>query len=136
MSSNFRSPLLIDNDSPYIGNSEGEDGRGRLHVKVSNANTETVPVADKVTSYGAQKVITVGSTAVPLRVNATNLEGRKVIYWQVVNGKINVGFAGITPTVGFAFFKDQFASMAIGPDVDFYIISTGGAADVMIGEAR
>lgn len=29
----FRSPLLMDSDQQYLGNSPGPDGRGRLHVK-------------------------------------------------------------------------------------------------------
>jgi hypothetical protein len=41
---NFRAPLLIDQDFPYVGNSPGDDGRGRVHVKVSNKSTEAIPV--------------------------------------------------------------------------------------------
>ena len=42
---NFRSPLLMDNDSPYVGNSPGADSRGRIHTKVSNTALEPIPVS-------------------------------------------------------------------------------------------
>lgn len=35
--------LIMDRSKP-IGNSEGSDDRGRLHVKVSNKDTEPIPV--------------------------------------------------------------------------------------------
>jgi hypothetical protein len=44
MSNDFRSPLLMDTDENYLGNSPGVDGRGRLHTKISNRQTEPVPV--------------------------------------------------------------------------------------------
>lgn len=37
------SPLHVDR-TPNVGNSEGDDGRGRLHTKISNKVTEPVPV--------------------------------------------------------------------------------------------
>lgn len=37
------SPLFMDRDT-LLGNSPGDDGRGRLHVKVDNKNTEPIPV--------------------------------------------------------------------------------------------
>ena len=35
--------LKIDRGSP-VGNSPGEDGRGRLHTKISNTKSELIPI--------------------------------------------------------------------------------------------
>ena len=35
----FRSPLLMDSDAQYIGNSAGSDGRGRLHTLSQSSGT-------------------------------------------------------------------------------------------------
>lgn len=40
---NVISPLHVDR-TPACGNSEGDDGRGRLHVKVNNKDSEPIPV--------------------------------------------------------------------------------------------
>jgi len=42
--SGFRTPLLLDTDVQYIGNSPGADDRGRVHVLVANKDTEAIPV--------------------------------------------------------------------------------------------
>lgn len=42
---NFRSPLLMDQDVQYLGNSPGDDGRGRLHVLIANKISEPLPVS-------------------------------------------------------------------------------------------
>ena len=39
MSGTFRSPLLMDSDEQYLGNSPGPDGRGRLHTLAQSAGT-------------------------------------------------------------------------------------------------
>ena len=44
MSIRPRSPLWMDDDNQNLGNSPGDDGRGRLHSKISNTAAEAVPV--------------------------------------------------------------------------------------------
>lgn len=63
MANGFRSPLLMDEDNQYLGNSPGEDGRGQLHVKAfggGNINgrvytSGTVTYPDAVTEVYALK---------------------------------------------------------------------------------
>lgn len=53
---NFRSPILMDDDAQYLGNSPGADGRGRLHVKVANQTSEAIPVVIVDTPAGGGEV--------------------------------------------------------------------------------
>jgi|SRR6185437_202160 len=39
-----RAALVMDNDAQNLGNSPGDDGRGRLHTYVANKMSEPVPV--------------------------------------------------------------------------------------------
>lgn len=141
MSSNFRSPLFVDSDQQYIGNSPGDDDRGRLHVKIANLGQEIIPVSADVKDFinvaGVNAVLTVTDTPVPLRVGATNLPDRRVLYWQALSGKIRIGFQGLTPTNGFRFFKDQFSSLALGPELDLWVCAEDSTpVDVVVGEAK
>lgn len=53
---------LIMDRSPPLGNSEGDDGRGRLHVKVSNKATEPIPVAVVDAELGQHKFLDYDNT--------------------------------------------------------------------------
>lgn len=48
MSVSPRSPLWMDDDKQNLGNSPGEDGRGRLHTKISNTALEPIPVTGSI----------------------------------------------------------------------------------------
>jgi hypothetical protein len=39
MAGSFRSPLLMDSDDQYLGNTPGTDGRGRLHTLSQSSGT-------------------------------------------------------------------------------------------------
>lgn len=42
--SQIRSTLFMDSDESYLGNSPGDDSRGRLHVVIKNKDGEAIPV--------------------------------------------------------------------------------------------
>lgn len=134
------SPLHTDR-TPPIGNSEGDDLRGRAHVKISNKSSEPIPisgtitsVADLLTTSGLQATVAVTTTPQILRVGVSNLSNRKMIFVQPINGKIRVGFIGVTSSLGFLLAKDQFFALPVADSLDFYIVATSGSVNVTIGE--
>jgi len=109
---NFRSPLMLDNDTPYVGNSTGPDGRGRVHTKISNTTAEPVPVEivdgtpgikffsdifDEPTTPGADQTLL--SFTVPVstlrQVNKVNVTLRQESYFWIEADGLKVG-SGLT----------------------------------------
>lgn len=138
MSNDLRSPLFMDSDQQYLGNTPGADGKGRLHVKVANEPGEPIPISvtgSLISTEGIQGVIAVGTTPVIAKVGASNLAGRTTIMLQPIDGKIRWGFIGVSPTLGFKLFKDQYICENIADTVDVYIVAETGTVNVTVGEA-
>lgn len=142
----LRSILLMDQDTPYLGNSPGNpetnypDGRGRLHVKIANKNSEPIPVSVSVNqtlnAEGLQSLLTVTTTPSIVKVGASNMIDRTLIIIQPQSGKIRHGFVGISASLGFELMKNQYMSIQVGPDLDYYIVAESGSVDVLIAEAK
>jgi hypothetical protein len=73
---------------------------------------------------------------VPVRVGGANMVGRELIIIQPQSGRIRHGFNGIDSSTGFVLFKNQYAMIPIGPDLDYYIVAESGSVDVLIAEAK
>jgi len=83
MSVSPRSPLWMDDDKQNLGNSPGDDGRGRLHTKISNTASEPIPVTGSidvdvpvplpVEVINASPIDVNVTASVPLNVEVTNL---------------------------------------------------------------
>jgi hypothetical protein len=119
-------------------------------VKVIGANAslvETYPqnvsanldafTVDRVNTSGVYSSLTVGTTAVELKVGASPLTERKLvtldntsnttIYWAYSNALTTTTYAG-------RIFKDQQASWPVGPSVSIWLIAGSAGNTVRISE--
>lgn len=119
-------------------------------VKIVGTNTsgvETTPakvssnqdlgVSDTVDTAGIYGSLTVGTSAVQLKVGGSNLANRKLVTIDnTSNATIYWGYDSSITTTTFAgrIFKDQQASWAVGPNVSIYLIAAGAGNVVKISE--
>lgn len=80
--------------------------------------------------------ITVTSTAQILKVGASNLDERKVIILQPVDGEVYYGFSDtITSANSFKVFRGQVVFIEAGSSLDVWVVSeSGDSVDTRIGE--
>jgi len=79
--------------------------------------------------------LTVGTTAVELKVGGSALENRKVVTIQPKANKVYWGYdSSVTTLTGTQVFKDQFIPLPVGPEITVYLIADGSGKDVRIGE--
>lgn len=104
-------------------------------AKVSaNQDLSTSDIIDNGGTYGT---LTVGTSAVALRVAGSNLANRKLltidntsnstIFWGYDNSLTTSNYAG-------RIFKDQQASWAIGPNANIFLIAAGAGNVVHVSE--
>ena len=107
------------------------DETNHSHVTANNDLT----VSDRVNTVGVQTELTVGTTAVPVRVGASNLSTRKVVTAMPKDNSIYWGYTNlVTATTGTRIFKNQMVVWDIGPDLDIYLIGDDVDLKVSITE--
>lgn len=79
--------------------------------------------------------ISVGTTAVELKVGASEFEERKVITFQPQGGRIRYGFTnGITTSEGFIAFNNQVITLEAAGSQSVWVIAESGTVDVYFAE--
>ena len=79
--------------------------------------------------------LSVSTTPVVARVNASNLDERKVVTLQAQDGKIRWGFtSGITSAKGFVAYKDQIITIEAAEMQDVYVVAVSGTVKVYVAE--
>lgn len=79
--------------------------------------------------------ISVGTTAVELKVGASAFEERKVITFQPQGGRIRYGFTnGITTSEGFIAFNNQVITLEAAGSQSVWVIAESGTVDVYFAE--
>lgn len=82
--------------------------------------------------YGS---LTVGTTAVEVKVGGSVLANRKTVTLQPKDNKIFWGYdSSVTVSNGTQVFKDQFMPLPVGANISIWLISDGAGRDVRIGE--
>lgn len=90
---------------------------------------------DVLNSQGVYGTLTVGTTAVELKVGASPISDRQAVTMQAMDNAIYWGYnSSVTTSTGTRIFKDQFIMLPIGPDVSVYLIANGAGKNVRIGE--
>jgi hypothetical protein len=116
---------IVGSDSSGIEtNYIGVDANGKLKTN------------DIISTQGVQLTITVGTSAIELKVGATRLANRVVATLDnTSNSIIYWGYSASTTTTNYAgrIFKDQQASWSIG-DVPIYVIAGSAGNSVRISE--
>jgi hypothetical protein len=98
------------------------------------ANNDAM-VVDKVNTDGVEAELTVGTTAVPIRVGGSNLANRKVVTAQPKDNQIYWGWtSSVTTTTGTRIFKNQFVQWKVGATKDVYLIANAAGKNVSITE--
>ena len=96
------------------------------------SGVDSLDHANEDAKYGT---LTVGLTAVELKVGGAPLLNRKVVTMQPQDNKIYYGFDNtVTVATGTRVFKNQFLPLPCGPDITVYLIADGAGKDVRIGE--
>lgn len=87
---------------------------------------------DGPAAYG-NKIVT--TTPQVVRVGASNLLERTVVWVQPVDGLIYYGFdSSVSASNGFKVFKDQLFEHEVGDLLDVYIVAASGSVNVRIAE--
>jgi len=90
---------------------------------------------DVLNSDGNQASLTVGTSAVELKVGASPMDLRQAVTMQPKDTGVFWGYtSGVTTSTGTELFKDQFLMLPIGPEVSVYLVATGSGKEVRIGE--
>jgi hypothetical protein len=122
-----------DTDSPENTNiADGSDPTKKAKVS-SNGDVGTSDILDSNTSI--EGTITVGTSAVELKIGASALANRK---FASIDNSSNVtiywGFtSGVTTTTGERIYKDSKARWRVGPNQKIYLIA-GTAGNVVRGK--
>lgn len=86
---------------------------------------------------GGENSLTVGTTAIELKVGASRLEGRKLLtIFNNSNDTIYWGFSsGVTTSSGTPIFKNQMYSWSVGDNQGVYLIAGSAGNNCRITEA-
>jgi hypothetical protein len=79
--------------------------------------------------------LTVGTTPVELKVGASVLAGRSLVHMRAKDNSIYWGYSNtVTTTTGTRIFKDEFIPLAVGPNVQVWLVANGANKKISIGE--
>lgn len=115
----------------------GSDASGLETTAVNATGNGDLNTADILRSGGTQGTITVGTSAVEVKVGGSALSDRKlvnidntsstVLYWGYTSGVTTSSYAG-------RIFKDQQIFLPAGPSCTIYLIAGTAGNSVRIGE--
>lgn len=90
---------------------------------------------DTANVTGVYGSLTVGTSAVLLKVGGSALDNRKYVTMQTKADAVYWGYdSSVTTSTGTQIFKDQLVVLPVGPSVTIYLIANGSGRDVRIGE--
>lgn len=97
-----------------------------------------ITAADKLDSAnetGLYSELTVGTTAVEVKVGASALENRKVVHMLAKDNSIYWGYdSSVTTTTGTRIFKNQFIPLPAGDNISVWVIADAANKKLSIGE--
>jgi hypothetical protein len=114
----------------------GSDSAGAENNYVSATANGDMKAADISNNGGTQAALTVGVTAVEVKVGGSALTNRKsatlfnnsnnTIYWGYTNA--------VTTSTGTPIFKNQYVEWSVGSSTSIYVISASAGNDTRITE--
>ena len=108
---------------------------GDEQTPVKSSASGDLATSDVLDIAGVNASLTVGLTAVELKVGGSPLADRKYVIFQSQDNGVYFGFSnGVTTSNGIKIFKDQLLMMPIGDGVSFWFIADGAGKDVRIAE--
>ena len=92
-------------------------------------------VVDTPNTSGLHAALSVGTTAIELKVGATALLDRKFVTVQPKGTGMFFGYSNaVTTATGTELFKNQTLIIPVGAGISVWLIATAGTIDVRIGE--
>lgn len=112
----------------------GKDSAGDFYnAKVDSANR--IAVLESPYKSGVYSSLTVGTSAVELKVGGSVVSDRIAITMQSNDNNVYWGYSNaVTTTTGTRIFKDQFILLPVGPNVSVWLIADGSSKTVRIAE--
>lgn len=109
---------------------------GIIDTNASYGNDQSA-VADVLNNNGVQGTLTVGTTAVEVRVGTSRLENRKsVTLYNSSNNTIYWGYtSGVTVSNGTPIARNQYVEWSIGDQLPIFVIAATTGNVVRITEA-
>ena len=90
---------------------------------------------DHLNSDAVYGSLSVGLTAVEVKVGGSPLSKRKLVIMQPKDTGIFWGYSNaVTTSTGTEMFKDQIIPMEVGPDISIWVIATGAGKFMRIQE--
>jgi hypothetical protein len=98
---------------------------------------DQIASADILNNGGTQAALTVGTTAVEIKVGASRLEGRKTVtLYNNSNTTIYWGYtSSVTTATGTPIFRDQFVTWEAGDSQEIWVIAGSAGNNTRITEA-
>ena len=111
-------------------NSTSEETNFAAVDSFQDLHTKDTPV-----TQGAYTNITVGTSAIELKVGSSKLDGRKIVCVQPKGRKVYYGYdSSVTTSTGTEVFKNQTLYIPVGPDQEIWLIGSQSGIDVRISE--
>jgi len=114
---------------PTILKGGGSDGE-EYNAGISPLDEQLV--ADILNNGGTDAELTVGTSAVELKVGASKKANRKYVIFVPLDSGIKFGFSSSTQNI--PVFKHQMIMMPVGEDTEVWFIATSSGKTVAIGE--
>lgn len=90
---------------------------------------------DHANDDAAHGAMTVGTSAVELKVGGSVLANRKAVTMQAMDNSVYWGYSNtVTVSTGTRIFKNQFIPLPVGPDIHVWLIADAAGKNVRIGE--
>lgn len=90
---------------------------------------------DSLNDSAVYGTLSVGTTAVEVKVGGSPLTNRKMVHMLAEDNQIYWGYdASVTTSNGTRIYKNQFVELPIGPDISIYVIANGAGRSMRIAE--
>ena len=90
---------------------------------------------DHLNSEAVYGALSVGTSAVEVKVGGSALAFRKLVIMQPEDSGIYWGYSNsVTTSNGTEMFKSQIIPMEVGPDISIWVIATGAGKSMRIQE--
>jgi len=110
----------------------GSDSTGLETNPVKSSVNGEISNVDTCNYGGLDKVLTVGTSAVELKVGASRKTTRKIVAFEALSNNIKWGFSNTTQS--FDVFKNQLIVLPVGEDTEIWFIAGTAGQSVAIGE--
>lgn len=126
------------NDTQASGSTKivGSDSSGTEQTPVKSSPNGDLSTSDIINNNGLEGVLTVGTSAIEVKVGASRLANRKIVtLYNNSSSTIYWGFtSGVTISSGSPIEKNEFIVWSVGPDLPIYVIANSAGNNTRVTE--